>query len=238
MKIVTQLKIIVLVLFFFGIIGNVVIYHQVSDMTMDGRVVNYSGIVRGMTQRFIKLEVSGKKADDLRQKLDKIVNGLINGDIELNLPPATDVNYLAMMNQVSQSWEGLKQGVMKARQNPEAKEELIKLSENYFDLTNKMVSAAEEYSKVKVDGLKMVQLVIFMINLVLLLLIWMLAQKKITAPLTYLTEKVQKVVSGDFGVVIDYNSNDEIGTLAQNMNKMVQSFKVCIKKLYPDAYKD
>ena len=36
----------------------------------------------------------------------------------------------------------------------------------------------------------------------------------------------------------DYNSNDEIGTLAQNMNKMVQSFKVCIKKLYPDAYKD
>ncbi|MBN2655095.1 MAG: HAMP domain-containing protein [Nitrospirae bacterium] len=238
MKIVTQLKIIVLVLFFFGVVGNVAIYWQVNNMTMDGRVVNYSGIVRGMTQRFIKLELSDRKSDDLRQKLDKIVSGLINGDIELNLPAATDVNYLAMMNQVSQSWEGLKQGVMKARQNPEAKAELVALSESYFDLTNKMVSAAEEYSKVKVDVLKTVQLVIFVVNLILLLLIWMLAQKKITAPLTYLTEKVQKIVNGDFGVTIDYDSNDEIGTLAKNMNKMVQSFKVCIKKLYPEAYKD
>ncbi|MCE5312173.1 MAG: HAMP domain-containing protein [Nitrospiraceae bacterium] len=238
MKIVTQLKLIVLVLFFFGVVGNVVIYWQVNDMTMDGRVVNYSGIVRGMTQRFIKLEVSGKKADELRQKLDKIVNGLINGDIELNLPPATDVNYLSMMKQVEQSWEGLKQAVMKARMDSSARPDLIDVSEKYFDLTNKMVAAAEEYSKAKVDVLKSIQLVLFLVNLILLLFIWVLAQKRITDPLTYLTEKVQKIVNGDFGVTIEYDRNDEIGALAKNMNKMVQSFKVCIKKLYPDAYKD
>ena len=71
-----------------------IIYFLIDKMQLDGRVVNFSGIVRDGTQRLVKLEMAGIKSDQLIDRLDKIVDGLINGDDKLNLPKATDINYL------------------------------------------------------------------------------------------------------------------------------------------------
>ena len=152
MHIVSQLRLIVVILFLFGVVGNVAVYWQLDRMTSDGRVVNFAGIVRGATQRLVKLELAGNspEAAPLRARLDLIVTGLINGDPTLMLPQATDVEFLSKMKQVEAQWEGLKHTMARASTDPAIREVLLHESENYFKLTNDTVSAAETYSKGKV----------------------------------------------------------------------------------------
>ena len=49
------------------------------------RVVNYTGLVRGATQRVVKLEIVGSPDDRLIENLDDILAGLQNGGSKYEL---------------------------------------------------------------------------------------------------------------------------------------------------------
>ena len=49
---------------------------QINCLQGTARVINYAGLVRGATQREIKLEIAGLKNDDLIVYLDEILSGL------------------------------------------------------------------------------------------------------------------------------------------------------------------
>ena len=70
MKIATQLKIIVTVLVAFSILNAYMVYDQLDKMKGDGRVVNFSGIVRGATQRMVKFALAGQKNQELQEKIN------------------------------------------------------------------------------------------------------------------------------------------------------------------------
>ncbi|MFR4578291.1 MAG: hypothetical protein ACLT76_00265 [Clostridium fessum] len=57
----------------------------VSSIQGTARVVNYAGLVRGKTQRIIKLEISGQPEDGMIQDIEALVDGLRNGNGELGL---------------------------------------------------------------------------------------------------------------------------------------------------------
>ena len=48
----------------------------VSSIQGTARVVNYAGLVRGKTQRIIKLEISGQPEDGMIQDIEAVVDGL------------------------------------------------------------------------------------------------------------------------------------------------------------------
>lgn len=48
-------------------------------------MVNYAGLVRGTTQRIVKLEDAGQPQDDLLKAVDSYINGLRYGSDDLNL---------------------------------------------------------------------------------------------------------------------------------------------------------
>lgn len=54
-------------------------------------------------------------------------------------------------------------------------------------------------------------------------------------PLSQLIEKVGQLSSGDLRISIESHSNDEIGVLAADMNKMVQSFSNIINNMFTSA---
>ncbi len=166
MKITTQLRVTTIGLFIFAISNVVSVY--INAVKNDSRVVNYAGIVRGATQRLVKLEITGKNSDDLIAKLDKIVNGLIKGDRTLELPTASDEKFLSKMKEVESAWLNLKQTIEKVRQNPKYRNELVKQSEDYFELANQAVFAAEKFSQEKAQRLQAIQLLIFALNLITL----------------------------------------------------------------------
>ena len=61
---------IILIILFFGIMS------LVSDLQGTARVVNYAGLVRGETQRVIKLEMSKEPDDEMIATVEAIINGL------------------------------------------------------------------------------------------------------------------------------------------------------------------
>lgn len=68
---------IILIILFFGIMS------LVSDLQGTARVVNYAGLVRGETQRVIKLEMSKEPDDEMIATVEAIINGLRFGSDEL-----------------------------------------------------------------------------------------------------------------------------------------------------------
>jgi methyl-accepting chemotaxis protein len=140
-------------------------------------VVNHAGIVRGGSQRLVKLELSEKENDKLSKKLDGIVNGLIRGDKALDLPAAKDPAFLNKMKQVETSWTNLKSTIQAYRSNPKLQSQLLDESEKYFELTNEAVFAAEDFSVKNVQHVRLIQLAILGLNLGVLTLVWFILRK-------------------------------------------------------------
>jgi methyl-accepting chemotaxis protein len=175
MKITTQLRGVALGLLVLGT-GNVVAVY-LNVVASDSTVVNQAGFVRGGTQRLVKLEMAGQANDDLIQQLDKKVNGLMNGDQELGLPRATDPEFLSKLKQVKDAWKTLKQTITSVRQQPTERNILLTKSEDYFQLTDETVLAAEKYSQAKVEQLKAIQFTILGITLAMLAIIFIVVSR-------------------------------------------------------------
>ena len=170
MKITTQLRATLVGLFVIALGGVASVYfNSAGDLS---RPVNFSGIVRGASQRLVKLELAGKESDELIAKLDKIINGLINGDEELELPAAKDPEFRQKMQEVQTAFEGIKQLIAQVRRDPSFQDELLADSEDYFELTNESVFAAEDYAKAVARRAELIEISLFLLEIVVLALIW------------------------------------------------------------------
>ncbi len=225
MSISTRMTLLIAVVAAAVMAGAGVAYQQVRNMEFDGRVVNHAGIVRGATQRLVKLELAGRPNDGLIAKLDRLVNGLIEGDAELALPPARDPDFLAKMSAVRKSWGELKGLLLKGRTDPEARAGILDASEAYFKLTNDAVFAAEAFGKRKVlrflAGVGVVTLMILGATL----LVWRTLQTRVARPLHYLAGEIAKVARKDVTVRLEVKGNDEIGALAASANDMIGTMR-------------
>jgi methyl-accepting chemotaxis protein len=178
LRIINQLRITVFVLLLFAIFNLVTIYRQIDSMTSDGRIVNYAGIVRGNSQRLVKLTIFEQNTDSIVSLLDKIIPGLTKGDQELNLIRLDNQAFQSNMTQIEQAWSQLKTTLRDYRANPntQAKERLLKDSEEYWKLTNEAVSSAESFTKQNVQTSKNLAIILFVANLFILVVIWNISQ--------------------------------------------------------------
>ena len=138
---VIQQVITALLLLIFCVIG-VLSFSQITNMQGNARVVNYTGIVRGATQRLVKQELAGRPNDALILRLEELIDGLILGSNELNLIELPDKEYQDLLKELDSNWNQLKQEISQVRNGGE-KDRLFELSESYFDLADRTVSAAE-----------------------------------------------------------------------------------------------
>lgn len=122
---------------------------SINQMRGNARVVNYAGIVRGATQRLVKKELQGYPDDALASRLDTIVNELITGDGPNGLVALEDTTFQDLMRQVNRQWSDLKREIEFVRSGGD-KTQLFELSEEYFTLVDKTVSAAESFSESQV----------------------------------------------------------------------------------------
>ncbi len=230
MNIRNTLRIIVVLLLVFSVTSTVVVFYQIDKMQLDGAVINSSGVVRGATQRLIKLEMAKKPNDELRARLDKIINGLIEGNSELGLPQAVDESFINQMNQVKSEWQSLKASIEEARKTGNF-EPLVMESESYFETTNAAVAAAEVFAAKKVIGLKYVQVILMAMNIVLFAAIWFISSKRISNPLKELIHMIRALNVSEKIPVKFLNRKDEIGELSQAFQKVINDIKELIEGL-------
>lgn len=129
---------------------SVVALISMIHMQGNARVVNYTGIVRGATQRLVKQELYGYDNKELVDYLDSLLVELSTGDGENQLTRLPDEVFQSTVAQMQEAWTNIKEEIRNVRQDGD-KQRLFELSEEYFNLADQAVSAAERYSEQSVN---------------------------------------------------------------------------------------
>ena len=155
---------------------------NISRLQGTARVINYAGLVRGATQREVKLEITGNQNDELIKYLDDIIDDLKYKDGQYNLVNLRDNEYNDKLYILSDYWEELKKEIKAVREVGYQNTDIVNMSEIYFRMADETVSAAESYSEriaIKIRTLELLS-VCDMLCLVILIVIQTLAAMKMS----------------------------------------------------------
>ena len=120
---------------------------QISRLQGTARVINYAGMVRGATQREVKLEITENQNDELIKYLDDILNDLKYQNGQYNLVDLKDKEYHDKLQILSDYWEELKKEIKAVREAGYQNTDIVNMSEIYFHMADETVFAAENYSE-------------------------------------------------------------------------------------------
>lgn len=133
---------------------------QIDRLQGTARVVNYAGIVRGATQRLVKLEITGEQNDELIAYLDEILTDLKYGNGDYKLVSLKNGSYHDKLDKLILYWNSLKKQIELVRRDsavPEDVAELVEMSEIYFKMADETVRATEEYSEKIADRIQIIE---------------------------------------------------------------------------------
>ena len=145
---------VILIFLFFGIMS------MVSNIQGTARVVNYAGLVRGGTQRVIKLEVAKEPDDELIAKVEAIINGLRCGSDELNLVRLEDTEFQEKMDELASYFTKLKEEIRQVRKKGYEQTEIIDMSETFFQICDEATGLAEQYSQKMATALNLLEKIV------------------------------------------------------------------------------
>lgn len=145
---------------------------DVRNLQGNARVINYAGIVRGATQRLVKMEIAGEERDDLEDYLDQIYEGLRHGGGEFALTKLDDTAYLMKLEELHDYWGRLKEEIQKVRKQGYEQTNIIDMSETYFQMADETVTAAEDCSQTYASRISLLEkmLVAVIVGIVILLI--------------------------------------------------------------------
>lgn len=142
--------------------------YQIEKLQGTARVINYAGLVRGATQREIKLEITRNPNDELITYLDNILSGLKYEDGHYDLISLNDKDYQKKLDVQISYWHKLKEEIEAVRTDNYQNTDIVEMSETYFQLADETVDAAETYSEKIARNIRWLEIlsVIDMIGLV------------------------------------------------------------------------
>lgn len=124
-----------------------IIILMVSRIQGTARVVNYAGLVRGKTQRIVKLEDARMPQDDMIADVKGYIKGLRFGSEELDLVSLDDKAFQVKMEELDAYFDTLKQEIDLVRQVGYENTNIIEKSEIFFNLCDVATVLAESYSQ-------------------------------------------------------------------------------------------
>lgn len=163
---------------------------QISYLQGTARVINYAGIVRGATQREVKLEIAGHQNDALSERLDSILTELKSGEGSNQLVSLQDKEYQHHLDVQIAYWEELKKEIEKVRRYGYGHTEIIEMSEAYFELADQTVSAAEHYSEKIAQHIRTLE-IISAVDMLLLLLM-MVRSTMVSVRISRMNKQLEK----------------------------------------------
>lgn len=253
----TVLTIILIILFF-------CIMSMVEKIQGTARVVNYAGLVRGKTQRIIKLEDAGEPQDTMIADINAYIDGLQNGSSELDLVRLDDRDFQDKMTELASYFEELKAEILLVREKGYENTAIIEKSETFFKICDEATGLAEAYSQRMASSLKKLEQVVvgdiiglvFVIGMELIKAVRYAAMNRILQKKIYLDEatglpnknKCEEILEGSDGgeensgvyavCVFDLNNlrtiNNSLGH--DKGDEYIRSFAVQLRKAVPEEY--
>ena len=149
----------------------VVMMGIVSSIQGTARVVNYAGLVRGKTQRIIKLEISGQPEDGMIADIETFIDGLRNGSDTLDLVRLDDADFQSKMQELDDYFSVLREEILRVRGEDYRQTDIIDKSETFFNICDEATGLAEAYSQKKATSLSALEKYITADIIALMLLI-------------------------------------------------------------------
>ena len=153
-RILMSVLTIILIVLFLDIMSLVV------DIQGTARVVNYAGLVRGTTQRIIKLEDAQIPQDKLISAVDSYIDGLRFGSDKLDLVRLDDDAFQGKMTELDRDFDELVQDIADVRSVGFENTDIIERSEAFFAVCDDATSLAEAYSQQKASALRQLENVV------------------------------------------------------------------------------
>lgn len=143
----------------------------VAGIQGTARIVNYAGLVRGKTQRIVKLEISGQPQDGMIADIDAFIDGLRFGSDELSLVQLNNDAFQSKMQELDDYFQALKQEIGRVRAVGSNNTDIIPISETFFSICDDATGLAEAYAQRKATSLSALEKYITADIVVLMLLI-------------------------------------------------------------------
>lgn len=112
---------------------SVISIRRISDIRDYSKLINYVGIVRGASQRVVKLEMNGHPDDELVGYVEEILNELLTGQGRYGLVLADNEIYRNNLDLLKDQWETVREEIDGVRQGDDSSR-LLASSENYLKL--------------------------------------------------------------------------------------------------------
>lgn len=132
----------------------VVMMYLVSGIQGTARVVNYAGLVRGKTQRLVKMEIAGQPQDGMLSDVESFIHGLRYGDDQLDIVRLDDAAFQDKMEELDDYFGSLKDELMLVRREGYQATDIIPKSEEFFNICDQATGLAEVYSQKRATALE------------------------------------------------------------------------------------
>ncbi|MDA0709213.1 MAG: hypothetical protein O3B73_03275 [bacterium] len=165
MKMRTQLMGISGTLLVIGLLNTMPVFYKTHQLSDEERLINFTGLVRGGSQRLVKIELSGENTDDQIRYIEKVIRGLKMGDEELNLNKIAEEEFQGTISDLEIGWLNLKEAIFAARKDRSLRPDMVKSSEAFWELTDAGVTATSSLISKDLAWLGNVGLVLLFLNI-------------------------------------------------------------------------
>lgn len=128
------------------LVSSLISFFYIYNLQGSAKVINYAGVVRGATQRLVKQELNHRPNDPLIAKIEGILKNLQTGEGDYGLTRLECGEFQSLIVSMQEAWERLKDEIYAVRAG-EGAETLFEDSESFFELADRTVAAAEEFSE-------------------------------------------------------------------------------------------
>lgn len=143
-------RLLYLVLLVFLVMTGMSSIRLITSISSYSTLINYVGIVRGASQRLVKLELNGQSDAELEAYVEDILVELMSGKGKYGLIRPDDSAYNDCLQRLSAQWDVVKDDVANVRQGGD-RTRLLDDSELLFGIANDTVFAIEDYSHSRGD---------------------------------------------------------------------------------------
>lgn len=230
-------------LLFAGFILNFVTYIKLET---DSTFVNNAGRIRANSYRMAYLSnviakdpsAFSKEKETMKERIDfveRIINGLQNGDASLGLQKLDNKEIKGMMDSIAQKWEG----VLKPAYSAIAEGNVDKLQDvngsidDFVKDADTMVTRYSELSKGKVLQAKSSNTAFLLCGFLIGFIALVFVSRTIIKPVNSISKEMRDISEGDGNLTktLTVKGNDEIAELTKYFNSFVAGIKEIVVKL-------
>jgi HAMP domain-containing protein len=125
-------------------------------------------------------------------------------------------------------------GVMRAKYMycaPIAGTDLVVAATTYIDEFSKPAKQIEQRIVDRAERTRIVFLIVMGVSLIVVILVTSMYSRTIVRPIVYLTQVADRISLGDLDTKIEIKSSDEVGMLAESLDRMQESLRAAIERL-------